>query len=342
VDLPDPARYAIAFAGALAIAWTLTPVAGRLAVRLGLVDEPGGHRVHAERTPTLGGLAVYIAIATMGALGATLDGDVAAMIVAAGILGLVGFVDDLRGVKPVWRIAIEAAVAGLLWAGGIGAGIGTGWVEMTVTVFWVVAVVNAFNMIDNHDGVSSSLAALGALGVAAIAIGGGDIAHATFALAIVGACIGFLRHNFPPAKVFLGDAGSMALGSLLAALTMDVPLDTGSQIQRVAIAGLLVMGALCDQLLVVFARARERRPLMGAATDHTSHRLRALGWSKRKIVLAFVAVQSPAAVLAVVVSQATGRTFFLVTLVASVTAGLLIVGFLLRLPTVSPADELPR
>jgi UDP-GlcNAc:undecaprenyl-phosphate/decaprenyl-phosphate GlcNAc-1-phosphate transferase len=326
-------RYPVAFAGAALIAFLLTPLAGRLAVRLGLVDEPGGHRVHTERTPTLGGLAVFTAIATMGTLAATLDDDIAAMIVAAGVLGLVGFVDDLRGVRPVWRLAIEAAVAVLIWAGGIGAGIGSAWVELLLTVFWVVAVVNAFNMIDNHDGVSSSLAALGALGVAAIAIAGSDIAHAMFALAFAGACLGFLWHNFPPAKVFLGDAGSMPLGFLLAALTMDVRLDTGSEIQRLAVAGLLVMAALCDQLLVVIARARDRRPLMGAATDHTSHRLRALGWSKRRVVVAFVVVQLPASILAVAVARATGRTFFLVTLLISVTAALVLVACLLRLPT---------
>ena len=166
---------------------------------------------------------------------------------------------------------------------GVRAGLlGHTWFDLPLTVLWVMAVVNAFNMIDNHDGIAALVAAMSTLGIAAISISSGYHLVAAFSLAVAGACLGFFVHNKPPATIFLGDAGSMFLGFLVAALALKVDLPEGSWVVRLAVAALLVAVPLFDEALVVVARLREHRPVMLGSTDHSAHRLRALGWSKNQ------------------------------------------------------------
>src|SRR6476660_6432751 len=168
-------RYVGAFLITFGAAWALTPLAGGFAHRHGFLDQPGGHSTHSTATPTLGGLAVA------------------------------GAFDDRRSVSPWLRLGLEAAAAVALWVVGVRAGLlGHTWFDLPLTVLWVMAVVNAFNMIDNHDGIAALVAA--------------------FSLAVAGACLGFFVHNKPPATIFLGDAGSMFLGFLVAALALKVDL----------------------------------------------------------------------------------------------------------------------
>ncbi len=194
------------------------------------------------------------------------------------MLAVVGALDDRRSLSPWLRLALEAAAAVALWAVGVRAGLlGHTWFDLPLTVFWVMAVVNAFNMIDNHDGIAALVAAMSTLGIAAISAGSGYHLVAAFSLAVAGACLGFFIHNKPPATIFLGDAGSMFLGFLVAALALKVDLPEGSWMVRLAVAALLVAVPLFDEALVVLARLREHRPVMLGSTDHSAHRLRALG-----------------------------------------------------------------
>src|SRR6476660_4030501 len=186
-------RYVGAFLITFGAAWALTPLAGGFAHRHGFLDQPGGHSTHSTATPTLGGLAVA------------------------------GAFDDRRSVSPWLRLGLEAAAAVALWVVGVRAGLlGHTWFDLPLTVLWVMAVVNAFNMIDNHDGIAAVVAAMSTLGIAAISADSGYHLVAAFSLAVAGACLGFFVHNKPPATIFLGDAGSMFLGFLVAALALKV------------------------------------------------------------------------------------------------------------------------
>ena len=179
----------------------------------------------------------------------------------------------------------------------------TAWVDLPLTVLWVVAVTNAFNFIDNMDGIAAGVAAASALGIAAIAGHNGDFLVTSLSLATAGAALGFLRYNFPPARIFLGDAGSMLLGFLVAALILKLDLPVGPSAPRVLSTVLLAGVPLFDLSVVVIARLRDGRPIWLGSTDHTSHRMAAMGRSRRHVLLFSVAAQLACSAVAYVVYQ---------------------------------------
>jgi UDP-GlcNAc:undecaprenyl-phosphate GlcNAc-1-phosphate transferase len=293
----DATRYALSFAIAALATWLLTPVAARAGHRYGILDRPGGHKSHGIATPYLGGVAV-----------------------AAGLL------------------AIGAVAAGLsLWVVGVRAGVlGTAWVDLPVTVLWVVAVVNAFNFIDNMDGLAAGVAAASALGIASIAALEDDYLVASFAFAVAGASVGFLRYNLPPARIFLGDAGSMLLGFLVAALTLKLDLDVQPTITRLLTVVMLAGVPLFDLTLAVTARLLGRRPPWIGGTDHASHRLATKGRSRMRIAVTFAAAQVACSLLAMwIYAQSVQTAVAATTVVAATWLALLLT--LLRLPHPQPA-----
>jgi UDP-GlcNAc:undecaprenyl-phosphate GlcNAc-1-phosphate transferase len=298
-DLPRFTLYSLAFLVPALGVVLLTPLVARLARKHELLDHPGGHSVHGRATPYLGGLAVGGGLMFVGIAVAGANRQLLTIVGAALALGLVGLRDDVRTVSPWWRLGFEAAAGVALWTVGVQAGLfDLAVIGLPLTVLWVVAVVNAFNMIDNMDGVASAIAACSAFGIAAIAGLNGDFLVASLALAVSGAGLGFLSENFPPASIFLGDAGSMFLGFLIAALTLMLDLPVGDVVPRVLSLVLLVAVPLFDLTLVVIARTMGRRPLMAGGTDHTSHRLRQGGVPDRTVLLELIVVQAGCAVLA--------------------------------------------
>lgn len=327
-----PLIYMAAFALPLAAALVLTPLAGRVASRVGLMDVPGGHRAHQHATPLMGGLAVAGALLLVGVAAGGADGKLLTVLVCGLLLAGVGLVDDRRGVHPGVRILVEAGAGTALWLVGVRGGIGgPAWIDVSLTILWVVAVVNAFNMVDNHDGVASSLALASALGIAAIAVLAGDFLVGTFALAIVGSSLGFLRHNRPPATIFLGDAGSMLLGFLVAALVLAVDLPTGAIVPRAAVTLLLVAVPLADLTLVIVARTLGRRPVWVGGTDHTTHRFATHGWTSEQIVTRIFLAQMLCGAVAFVVAR--GSVLAAATaLVALAAAGVAFLVVAVRMP----------
>ena len=167
----EGARYIGAFLITFGAAWALTPLAGRFAHRHGFLDQPGGHSTHSAATPTLGGLAVALAFVAVGVWAGGADGQLVTVLAGATMLAVVGAFDDRRSVSPWLRLGLESAAAVALWVVGVRAGLlGHTWFDLPLTVLWVMAVVNAFNMIDNHDGIAALVAAMSTLGIAAISI----------------------------------------------------------------------------------------------------------------------------------------------------------------------------
>ena len=217
--VPAWLRYLIAFLIPLVATLILTPMAGRLAGRFELMDRPGGHKTHLGATPYLGGVAVAGGLLLVGWLSAGASGQLLVVVGGALVLGFVGLLDDVQPVSPWIRLAYQVVAAIALWLVGVRAGVfDATWIDLPITVLWVVAVTNAFNFIDNMDGIAAGVAIASALGIAAIAGYNGDYLVTSLALATAGAALGFLRYNIPPAKIFLGDAGSMLLGFMVAAL----------------------------------------------------------------------------------------------------------------------------
>ena len=335
-DVPAAIRYPLAFLVPAIATLLLTPVAGRAAHRFGVLDRPGGHKTHREATPYLGGLAVAAGLLVIAAVASGANGQLLTVLVGGVLLAGVGLADDVRGLGAVTRFGFELIAGLALWMAGVRANVlNAVWVDLPVTVLWVVAVTNAVNIIDNMDGLAVTATTASTLGIATIAAINGDYLVASFALAVAGASLGFLRYNFPPASIFLGDAGSMLLGFFIAALTLKLDLPVGAAAPRVLSTILLAGVPLFDLTLVMVARTREGRRVYVGGTDHLSHRLATAGASKRLIVGVVAGAQAMCSALALVAyRQPQGVVLALGTGVAIVWVGLLVL--LLRMPT--PAD----
>ena len=292
----------------------LTPVVTSAATAVGLVDAPGGRKVHSTSVPRLGGVAVATAAAaaltitvlTLGWLGLPRPAlaPVASILAGAVLVFAVGVVDDIRPMPVLIKLAVQVAAAIVVIASGLlieritvaGQTWQLGALSYVVTLAWIVGLTNAFNLIDGIAGLAAGIGVIVGAACAAILIGRGHQAEAMVLVAFVGATLGFLVYNFAPASIFLGDGGSLVIGFLLATTAI-----TGWQKGATALAAgvPLLMFALpiADALSALTRRAR-RRPHVGRLSvgrmlrqiaepdrEHIHHRLVALGWSTRRTVL---------------------------------------------------------
>ncbi|MFN2470694.1 MAG: glycosyltransferase family 4 protein [Gaiellaceae bacterium] len=304
-----------------------TPLAISVAIRAHFFDTPRSYKAHLAPTPYLGGAAVVLGILGGSTFVASEFGTIAPIVVGAGVLWVVGTVDDRRGLSPLHRLIATAAAAVLLAATGLGWSVfGNPVADALLTVFWVIAVVNAMNLMDNMDGAASAVAGVSAAGIAIGALIHGDLTIAILAIAVCGATLSFLRYNLSvPARIFLGDGGTMSLGFVLAAgvLALDLrdEVGTGAPVPAVLLVGLPAF----DTTLVVISRLRRHVTVWVGGRDHTTHRIGRVIRSPRKMAALLALTQSflcGAALFAYVaganVALATGAVFAGVFLVAGV------------------------
>ncbi|MDX9867308.1 MAG: hypothetical protein RBT78_05230 [Kiritimatiellia bacterium] len=296
--LADGAKYAGAFFGALAVSLVLTPLCREAARKIGMVDMPDARRINKQPVPRGGGLAIIVAFhLVLGAVVFGLRSPVSSeftlfwqghFLIASVVLAVIGLVDDRRGLKPAVKLAGQIVVAAILYLSGVHVGgivvAFPPWLDVLVTVLWIVGAINAFNLIDGMDGLATGLALIASVGLLGALLFTGKTAATLPYLVLAGACLGFLRYNFHPASVFLGDTGSMFLGLCIATF----PLMTGSRKELAASLGmpLLVMGVpLFDTLLAIWRRSvrallpsglvgsGKRVRVMQPDQDHVHHRL---------------------------------------------------------------------
>jgi UDP-GlcNAc:undecaprenyl-phosphate GlcNAc-1-phosphate transferase len=313
--LPVEFRLALAAGAALVGAWVLTPLAIRLAERTGFHDRPdSGYKKHGRATPYLGGVALIGAFLLASVVWPSVIERVWPIMAGAVAMWMLGTTDDRITVRPALRVIAEVALGVMLYGLDRGWSVsGSGVVDLLLTVVWVVAVVNAVNLMDNMDGASSTVGLLAALGIGAAALVGNDEAMAVAAFALAGACAGFLRFNLAgPARIFLGDGGSMPLGFLIAAMTMSVhwPADVG----WAAVPGgaLLVGLPVLDTALVIVSRRRRGVSFLTGGRDHLTHRLAGRLGSPRRVA-AILALGQAGLAAAAVAAGASGRSPLLVT-----------------------------
>jgi UDP-GlcNAc:undecaprenyl-phosphate GlcNAc-1-phosphate transferase len=294
--VPYEGRLVGALLLALSASFVLTPLASRIATRLSLYDRPVGYKAHSVPTPYLGGLAVVAA--TMLA-GIVLARDIGGFWPLAGCvvaLWALGTLDDRVSIAPSGRVLVEAAAAAALWRFDLGWSLtDSAAANLALTVVWVVGVVNAFNLMDNMDGAACSVGAICASCAGLIAMVGPDPLLAVVALATAGGCLGFLPHNLivgKPARIFLGDGGSIPLGFLVAVLLMVASSASGYGALSLLVAGLVVGLPILDTALVIVSRARRGVPVIRGGRDHLTHRLlKSLG-SADRVVLALALTQA--------------------------------------------------
>ena len=288
---------AIAVVVGFVASYALTPIAGRAARRFGILDVPdtarGARKTHDHATPYLGGLAIFLGLAA-GAVFLLIVGPTQIVLASrqlvlgialAGTVGLVGLIDDIKPLPQVIRLAIQIGAALAAWTIGFKVE-ATQWpiLDFLLTLFWIVGITNAFNLLDNMDGLSSGLAGIAASAFAIMGALEGLTLIPIVAGALAGASFGFLAHNRYPARIFMGDAGSLFIGFMLAMLGLGLRFD--NLVEVTFLVPVVVLGVpIFDTTLVVLSRIRARRPIWQGARDHVSHRLIAIGLPVKETVL---------------------------------------------------------
>lgn len=320
--MPDEVRLIGSFALTLVLANVLIPVAIRLAQRTGFLDRPIGYKGHARPTPYLGGAAIVVAVGITALLMGAATSRFAPILIWAFVLFVVGTVDDKRSLHPGIRLVIEAGAAAALWHYGLGWGIfPSDAANIALTVVWIVGLVNAFNLMDNMDGAASTVAAVCAAGAAALAIIAGDVSLAVILLALSAACAAFLRFNLArPARIFLGDGGSMPIGFVIGAAVMAMPLDSDLGWTELFLLAPLVGLPILDTALVVVSRLRGGRAVLSGGRDHLTHRLHGRLGSARYVALFLAIAQAVLCLIALPLSQ-TGSVPVLLLAAAYFVAG---------------------
>src|ERR1700686_4836112 len=334
----------IAFAVGLIASMGLTVPVRQLALRAGMVDHPGPRKVHVQPMPLLGGLAIYLGV--LIALLVSLDGraltQVIGIYIGATILAVVGILDDrgllhhqikLFGAMPAAAVillatGIRAQVFSTFWSGTAAM-----WADMALTLIWVVGITASFSILDHMDGLCAGIAAVASLFFAIFALESGQLLVSTMSAAVLGAAAGFLRWNFKPAKIFMGDGGAMFLGFLMATLALKLrPVLAAGHNAAWLIPFLILGAAIFDTTLISISRSRRGfLPFTTPGKDHTAHRLSNLFKSQRAAVLLMYGLGAFSGLLALAISHLPARPAYVVAALAAV-AVLGAVGLLERAP----------
>ncbi|HEV2489361.1 MAG TPA: MraY family glycosyltransferase [Candidatus Acidoferrales bacterium] len=287
----------IAFAVALLASLGLTGPLRQIALRTGMVDHPGPRKVHLKPVPLLGGLAIYagFVLAVVITMRSNMRDEILAILAGATLLALTGILDDSGRLHHQIKLFVSMPLAaGILLASGIHAQIfssllsgriGT-LLDMALTIFWVVGITAAFSILDHMDGLCAGVGAIAAaFFVIAAGLNGQTMVRA-LAAAALGAALGFLRWNFAPAKIFMGDGGAMLLGFLMATLGLKLRLPSENSPANWLLPVLILGIPIFDTTLIIISRSRRGLlPFASPGKDHTAHRLSNLGFGQKRAVL---------------------------------------------------------
>ncbi|HXH06223.1 MAG TPA: hypothetical protein VNI83_06500 [Vicinamibacterales bacterium] len=316
-----------AFAGALVLALACTPIVRALAHRYGLVAPPRDDRWHRRPTPLLGGVAIFVAFGGVG-LATGAFAAIWPLVGVAAYMFAVGLVDDLAGTRPATKLALQIAGGAALAAFGYRLELFDSLtIDLLLTVLWIVGITNAFNLLDNMDGLAAGIALLSGLALLALALRDGA-PSAPLLAAFCGALAGFLVYNFNPASIFMGDSGSLFIGFLLAGVSLVRPAHPEPHLLSI-LAGpvLLLLVPILDTAFVAICRTLAGRRISTGGRDHTSHRLVALGLSERRAVLMLYVIAAGGGLIAVAMPYA-GAAAVTVALTLYLLAVLLLLVYL--------------
>jgi UDP-GlcNAc:undecaprenyl-phosphate/decaprenyl-phosphate GlcNAc-1-phosphate transferase len=280
---------------ALGIVVLLTPAVGGMARLLGVVDRPeNGRRQTPTGIPRLGGLALFLGIFVPALAFLNLDDQMRGLLLGAAVATTVGAIDDFRGLRAWEKLAGQVLAAAIVVYFGV-------WVHrftfpilgvqtlprevgMVLTVIGIVAVMNMVNFLDGLDGLAAGVCAISAFSFCVIDLARGDINAAILTAAVLGGCIGFLRHNFYPARIFMGDSGALLLGFTLAAVSVQ-GLSKTAALAALVLPLLVLAVPLLDTSFVVAKRIKSGRPIYVADKSHLHHRFENIGFSQRRSVI---------------------------------------------------------
>ena len=278
---------------ALAIVLVLTPAVGSAARHLRLVDRRAEGDRQRGAVPRLGGLALFFGVLVPGLAFLPLGHELHGVLLGATVATTVGAVDDFRGLTWWQKLGGQIAAAAIPTGFGVylhtftflsGRQVVPAWIGVTLTIVGIVAVMNMVNFLDGLDGLAAGVCAISGFTFCVIELSLGRVGAAVLAAIVCGACLGFLRHNFYPARIFMGDSGALLLGYTLAAISVQGLLKTAA-LATLVLPLLVLAVPVVDTSFVVAKRLKSRQPVYVADARHLHHRFMRIGFSQRRAVL---------------------------------------------------------
>lgn len=303
--------YVWAFVIALIVTYICTPLVRTLAVKIGAIDAPDARKVHQVSIPRLGGLAIYIGYMVSLLYSVKDISSVKGLLIGSVILVAVGIWDDVKQIGPKTKLLgqIVAALMLPIFDNAIHfISIGDHmlyleYLSIPLTVFWIVGFTNIVNLIDGLDGLAAGISLIACIAICIVTLQMGQIDLACITLALAGAACGFLRYNFNPAKIFMGDTGSMLLGYTMAAISVMGSVKTAATVGLVV--PVIVLGLpILDTLFAIVRRRINGRPVFQPDKGHLHHRLLAMGLTQKQAVLLMYAITAVLGCVSIVAAKA--------------------------------------
>lgn len=324
--------YCITFSLSFFICLYMTPIMRKAAIRFHIVDAPDGKlKIQKEPVPYLGGLAVYVSFLVALCLTFDFDRQVLGLLLSATLVLMLGLVDDFGFLSPGVKLLGQTLCAFVLVKSGVVMELAFSppWLNVAMSMLWIVAITNAFNIIDIMDGLATGVAFICSIVLFVVAIDNGRITIAVLTIALSGALLAFLRYNFEPAKIYLGDAGSLLIGLLIGALAM-----IGSYTRENDVAYLspvVILGVpIFDTIFVSYIRWRRGKPIFFGSNDHFALRLRKWRLSTKETVLCSFAITAILGTLAILMTKTSNLGATLIVL-GIIIVSLLVAWFLKRI-----------
>ncbi len=306
--------YIIPFIIGLAVTFSITPFVKKLAIRIGAVDSPNERKVHEKLMPRLGGLAIYLGV--VASVWWMVDDykEIAAIMLAATIVVITGVIDDRYELKPIYKLIGQLLAAIIVVYFGVqmnfihlpfsGSDIfDFGVLSIPISILWIVGVTNSINLMDGLDGLASGVTAIATATMLVLAIMMGNVPVIILTSALLGSLIAFLFYNFHPAKIFMGDSGSLFLGFMMAVLSL---LGFKQAAFASLILPILILGVpLSDTAFAILRRWANGRPISSPDKQHLHHCLLNMGLSHRATVLAIYGISAFFGASAILLSRAT-------------------------------------
>ncbi len=285
--------YIVAFTVALAVAYFITPRVKELAIKAGALDAPDARKVHTRPIPRLGGLAIYAGFVLAVLASMHVSHEIVGLLLGGTVILIVGIIDDLKQLPPKVKLLGQIAAAGVLilfdirieWlTNPFGEMLYVEYFSIPLTIMWVVSLTNTVNLIDGLDGLAAGVSTIASITILLVALQQNFWTVAILTAALAGSALGFLQHNFNPAKIFMGDTGSMFLGYMLAAISILGAVKSAATIALVV--PIVALGLpIMDTAFAIIRRYMSGRPIFKPDKGHLHHRLLEMGLTQKQAVL---------------------------------------------------------
>ncbi|HAW49389.1 TPA: undecaprenyl/decaprenyl-phosphate alpha-N-acetylglucosaminyl 1-phosphate transferase [bacterium] len=262
-----------------------TPIVRKIALKFRIIDIPSHRKIHLEPIPLLGGISIAVVFLLAFSLFSKLSSEMLAVFLGSLIIILTGLTDDIKGLSPFLKLSLQILACWLVVIFGISVSFTNNpAIDIPITFLWIVGITNAFNLLDNMDGLSVGIAGIASFFFFLLSFMEGQFLIASLSITLSGACFGFLRYNFSPAQIFMGDTGSMFVGFILSIIGIKLRF-AESGLFSFAIPIIVLGLPIFDTTLVTISRLISGKKVSEGGRDHTSHRLVLLGLSHAKAVL---------------------------------------------------------